>query len=179
MTGDPCPVNPWRKQGICPAGSASPIPELVPWNFTLAAPPAPMVPKKRFFVCSWWGPARTSGLWYLGGGAKGVVCFSGRVFEGGSFLLAGASGELAIHVHRETLVQNHGGIPGAGLHFPVRPRGNRGELAPESVVEFRNHTVVERYFLEPRTGFLQAGRQTVAKTHQSAEILSSNRSIII
>ena len=50
---------------------------------------------------------------------------------------------------------------------------NAGLLAPEGVVQFPNQAVVERYFLEPGTGFLQARGQTVAEIQQLAEIFLS------
>jgi len=46
------------------------------------------------------------------------------------------------------------------------------------VVQFPNQAVVERYFLEPGTGFLQAGGQTVLEIQQLAEILCGHGDVI-
>jgi hypothetical protein len=58
----------------------------------------------------------------------------------------GPRGELAIHAHGETLVEDHCHIARADLHFAFRPRGKSGKLYSESVLEFLNHAVIDRHF---------------------------------
>jgi hypothetical protein len=83
---------------------------------------------------------------------------------------ARASGEAAIEVHGEVLIEDDGDITRAGLHLARGPSRDAGNLGSADLLKFRHRAIVERNLAEPRAARFQFRGQLVAQIHQSAKI---------
>jgi hypothetical protein len=83
----------------------------------------------------------------------------------GIYGLIRSSGEAAVEIHAQVLVEDDGEVAGAGLHFLRCPSRDPGNLGSAELLKLGYRTIVEGDFLEPGAALFQFGRQLVAQVH--------------